>query len=69
MIYPEIFITGVIPQDRSNKLLLADALCAWACASLVKAPEKFGVVMAEIGERLGVSPLPENLMKLAESKR
>lgn len=70
MIFPEIFLTGVVPDDRSKLALLADALCAWGiCAFGNEPPPKFGEVMVEIGDRLNFTPTGENCLKLSKEWR
>lgn len=65
IIWPDIFITGTIPADRSDAALCADALSAWANARMDKAPENFGNVMAEIATRLNVVGTPESFRQWA----
>ena len=61
--WPTVFMSGVVPSDRSNPALVADGLVAWANCMTGERPTKhFGVVMQAIGERLGITPLPEVLM-------
>ena len=68
-IWPEIFVTGIIPDNYPKELLCADGLCAWGicmAGSNINIPEKFGEVMFEISQRLGVSATDSSLMKYAE---
>jgi hypothetical protein len=67
--WPQCFIDGQIPADRSNKALCADALTAWAnCMAGHKPPETFGVTMQAIGVRLGCTPpYPKRLSALANT--
>lgn len=63
--FPKIFIEGVMPQEATKELLIADGLEGWAlCMSGNKPPEKFGMGMALISQVLG-SGLPEDLSKMA----
>lgn len=69
-IWPEMFETGIVPTDRPEILLCADALCAWAAIVMgSKKPDKFGTVMAEIAIKLGVDGTPESFMELSKSLR
>lgn len=65
--FPEVFITGKIPEGMNDKrLLCAAALEGWGCCYLAMRPENFGIGMAAIGTRLGITPTPENLMEYAK---
>jgi hypothetical protein len=65
MTFPEIFNTGIIPEDRSKLALLADGLTAWGICMTGTAPTKhFGDVLVIIGNKLNVSPTAENLSML-----
>ncbi len=66
-VYPEIFVTGVVPQDANKLKLLADSLSAWGHTHMGHPlPEHFGTAMAEISFRLDVLGTPESF--LAKSK-
>jgi hypothetical protein len=66
MIFPEIFITGELPQIWSKDSLLADGLCGWACCMAgCKPPINFGKAMSLIGQKLGTSS-PDGLYELAD---
>ena len=66
-IFPEIFITGKLPENWTQKSLVADALCGWACCmGGAKPPEKFGEGMVLIGSKLGISATPDNISKFAD---
>jgi len=66
MIFPEIFITGELPQGWSKDSLLADGLCGWACCMAgCEPPRKFGAGMALIGQELGTAN-PDGLSELAD---
>lgn len=71
-IWPEIFTTGVEPENykkdhRRMWLLCADGLTGWAgCMMKNKPPENFGNGMALIGTILGISTLGESLMEWAK---
>jgi hypothetical protein len=68
LIWPECFQTGVVPDDRDNAALCADALTAWANCAAGNAPtEHFGDVLVKIGARLGVTATADNLMKWSDS--
>lgn len=66
MIWPEPFVTGVIPTDSEDALLCAQALCAWANCCIENPPEKFGVVMVDIAHRLGVTGSPDSFRDWAD---
>ena len=64
--WPEIFQTENL-EGRSNPELCADALVAWGnCHMGYEIPESFGRVLAKVGERLGISPIGEELIKWAK---
>ena len=68
--FPNIFITGQLENNMTLVLLCANALEAWgACMAGADIPEKFGVCMAKIGEKLGIQATPENLRKLAKENK
>jgi len=64
MKYPKMFITGIIPKEKSRRDLINDALLAWKCTKVIYPPEKFGSTMAKIGTILGSDMWPENLEML-----
>ena len=74
MIWPEIFTSDnarEYAEGKSDRELCADGLCGWGiCKSGLAGsiPESFGSVMVEIGRRLGVAPIAENLMKWADDE-
>lgn len=64
--YHKIFHTGVIPEEMSDKEILAEALTAWALTmSNLKPPTNFGKAMVQVSKRLGVPATPDELKKLA----
>lgn len=66
MIFPEIFNTGVLPENYNKESLIADGLCGWACCIVgAKPPEKFGEGMTSIARILGTAT-PDGLYKLAD---
>lgn len=65
MIYPEIFITGELPEGWTKEKLVADGLVGWANCSFTKPPKNFGKGMALIGKQTGAS-LADELMVLAD---
>lgn len=63
--FPEIFITGKLPENWCDKSLIADGLVGWAnCMVGSTIPENFGVGMALIGQKLGTAT-PNGLEELA----
>jgi len=66
MEYPKMFITGIVPKNRSRRDLINDALLAWKCAKSICPPEQFGATMARIGTILGSDMWPENLNRMLE---
>ena len=69
-IWPDIFITGIIPADASDELLGAHALCAWVCAHAgATIPPHFGDVMAHIANRLNVSGTPQSFLDWSERRK
>ncbi len=65
-IWPEILITGELPENWTKESLIADALMGWGLTHVAMAPDKFGYGMALIGRTIGHSVLPEDLYKLAD---
>lgn len=66
LIFPEIFITGKLPENWCNESLVADGLVGWAnCMAGSTPPENFGVGMALIEHQLGTAT-PDGLEKLAD---
>lgn len=64
-IFPEIFITGKLPEGFTKKSLIADGLVGWAlCETGNTPPENFGKAMILIGEYTG-DATPDGLMRLA----
>lgn len=69
VMWPECFLTGIVPADVSDAVLCAHALTGWAnCESGLGStiPKHFGKVMQKIGERLKISPTPDNCSKWAD---
>ena len=71
LIWPECFVTGDLPEGRSDAQLCADALTAWAHCHAGKElsgeiPEKFGEVMVKIANRLGVTGTPESFSEWSQ---
>ena len=65
--WPEPFVTGIIPENATDALLCAHALCAWGnCYLAAKPPEHFGIVMAKISIRLGISGSPDSFHEWAK---
>jgi hypothetical protein len=65
--WPEMFITGEIPEDLTRKNAVADALCAWGICSVgVKPTKKFGEVLAKLSQRFGIPFSPDKLSKEAD---
>ena len=68
-IWPDIFVTGVVPVDANNLALAADGLIAWAnCMFGNEPPAHFGCVMAAISSRLGVVATAESLSAYADAE-
>lgn len=67
-IWPKCFIDGVVPDDRPDVLLCADALSGWANCSAGAGiiPPLFGQVMQKIASRLGCLALPDALMERSQ---
>ena len=64
-IFPEILITGKLPENWSKESLIVDGLSGWACCMAgAEPPEKFGAGMALIDITIGTAT-PEGLRKLA----
>ena len=68
--FPEVFVTGKIPENRTDRELCADALCAWGIVlgKLItpdELPDNFGDGMVAISLRLGVSASPESIIHYA----
>lgn len=65
--WPEIFTNPTLIESRTKNQLLGDGLVAWGhCMSGLagKPPDTFGEVMAKLGEKLSIVPIPENFLKL-----
>jgi len=66
MKFPEIFETGILPENRTNDELVADGLCGWAlCMTGQKPPQNFGAGMVIIAKKVG-TVTPDGLSKLAD---
>lgn len=66
LIFPEIFITGIMPQGATKESLLADGLSGWGCVmGGSELPKNFGIGMALVSSVLGTA-VPEELLKLAD---
>ncbi len=64
--WPEIFITGKLPENYTKPELIADALTGWAhCSMRAEIPKNFGQGMAAISGILGTAT-PNGIDKLAE---
>lgn len=64
--FPEIFSDPSLIQGRSDALLCADALEAWAtCHMGIEIPDNFGEVMVKIAKRLKCAATPDVLMEVA----
>lgn len=60
MQFPEIFQTGIVPENANKLGLLAYALEAWGTVQCGNKPtEHFGTVLVEIGDRLGIRTSPD----------
>lgn len=65
-IFPDIFITGKLPENWSKELLIAEGLAGWACCMAgATLPSKFGEGMALISSIIGTAN-PNDLKKLAD---
>lgn len=53
--------------DQSDIMLCANGLSAWGCCALETPPKSFGMFMVVVGERLGISPLGDNLMVYSDN--
>ena len=57
-----------LENETDNRAVVAMGLTMWAnCMAGNTPPEYFGMWMVKAGERLGISPLPENFR--AEAKK
>ena len=66
--WPDVYVTGLVPDDRCNAALCADGLSAWATVMAGNMPSgTFGHVTAEIAARLGIDGTPEAFQKKAEA--
>ena len=69
-IWPDVFEEGTYnyPKTKEGRgKALADANTGWAiCQSGGKPPENFGKGMVVIGEALGETPTPENVLKMSK---
>jgi len=66
MNFPEIFETGILPENRTNEALISDGLCGWAICMAGQNPTKnFGAGMLIIAEKVGTAT-PDGLCKLAD---
>jgi hypothetical protein len=72
MIWPKIFITGELPKETGNiadAALCAEALLTWGLVIAGnEPPEKFGITMALIAEKLGIDGTPESFMELSNKR-
>ena len=66
IVWDEVFITGKIKKNTTDKELCAMGLLGWANCYLSEMPDNFGYGMYEIGKRLGIKARQKNLMKYAE---
>ena len=67
--FPEIFLTGQLPENWTKEELVAYGLEGWSnCMSGCKPPAKFGDGMALIGKETGAL-LPEELLALSKKMR
>ncbi len=66
VLWPEMFKTGVIPENEKDGKVCADALCAWGNCSVSEPPQNFGDVMVDVGKRLGCTPTPNGLESWAK---
>jgi len=65
--FSEISLTGELPEESYNNLVLAHALCDWgAVMAGAVPPKKFGEGMVKVADLLGVSGTPDSLMELAK---
>ena len=66
LLFPEIFITGELPNNWCKESLVADGLVGWANCSLGAIPPKnFGKGMVLINQKVGVAT-PKELSQLAD---
>lgn len=66
MIFPEIFITGKLPENWCIESLVADGLTGWGCCMTGATPPKlFGEGMVLIFQKTGAST-PKQLSNLAD---
>ena len=64
--FPEIFLTGKLPENWSKESLIADGLVGWGCCMAgAKPPEKFGQGMILITSKVGIAT-PDRLSELAD---
>ena len=68
--FPKVFTypdSVEYPNNHDGYLIaVADGLTGWAlCYNGLEPPPRFGEGMVKIQERIGISPLPENLMKIS----
>ncbi len=69
MIFPEIFITGKLVGTETDRELCARALVGLDCCYVgATPPTNFGLGMAAISEKLGVSATEDSLTKYAIEK-
>ena len=68
--WPECFISGSLEPDLPDLAICAVGLSAWGiCMAGERPVPLFGIVMAEIGERLKISPTPDGLMAYSKTHR
>lgn len=57
-----------VQEEKDQDVLLAMGLTMWGNCHLENPPEDFGMMMVDIGKKLGVVATPENLSKLFEER-
>ena len=74
VIWPEIFLTGKIPEEykqmpewERKACLCADGLSGWACTIMELRPENFGKGMVIIGEHLDGATTGEKLLAYSKT--
>jgi hypothetical protein len=69
LIFPEVFITGILPIPSDERKVCTDALIGWAnCMAGATPPTLFGEGIAAIGQRLGIIPVSSEIEKYAIEK-
>jgi hypothetical protein len=70
--FPEVFCTGIIPENKTDRELCADALAAWGIIAgqlIDHIPHTFGEGMTAISVRLGyISVMPDSIIAYATEK-